>query len=78
MKYSLSATKKTIIRKTEERNEYQATVISITKDYILGERKARGKTRGQYLLITAEGDRLDARKKEIKKIIKDILDQAIN
>ena len=73
MKYSLSSTQKTIIRKTDDRSEYQATVISITKDYILGERRARGKTRGQYLLINTEGKRLDTRKKENKKIIKKLL-----
>ena len=73
MKYCLSATKKTIIRKTEDRNEYQATVLRITEDYILGERRARGKTRGQYLLITAEGERLDTRKKDVKNIIKKLL-----
>ena len=76
MRYSLSNTKKTIIRKTEDRNEYQATVISITRDYILGERRAKGKSRGQYLLITTEGERLDTRRKDTKKLIKDILDQA--
>lgn len=77
MKYSLSTTQKTIIRKTEDRNEYQATVLCVTNEYILGERRARGKTRGRYLLITTEGERLDTRKKEVKNIIKDILDQAI-
>lgn len=76
MKYSLSTTKKTIIRKTEDRNEYQATVLRVTNDYILGERKARGKTRGQYLLIDNKGERLDTRRTEVKNIIKKLLDNA--
>ena len=77
MSYTLSATKKTIIRRTEDRNEYQATVLRVTNDYILGERKARGRTRGRYLLITSSGERLDTRKKEVKNLIKKLLSDAI-